>query len=93
MEILRRKVNWIGHILKINCLLRDVIEGQMAEAKGVGKRKTQLLDDLRYRRCCELKMEQFGNHSFSHDHKEEIKVIFHKFMHLLTCSILNNNFP
>ena len=28
-NILRRKVNWIGHILRRNCLLHDVIEGQM----------------------------------------------------------------
>ena len=30
-NILHRKVNWIGHILKRNCLLHDVIEGQMTE--------------------------------------------------------------
>jgi hypothetical protein len=26
-NILRRKVNWIGHILRRNCLLHDAIEG------------------------------------------------------------------
>ena len=26
-NILRRKGNWIGHILKRNCLLHDAIEG------------------------------------------------------------------
>ena len=26
-NILRRKANWIGHILRRNCLLHDVIEG------------------------------------------------------------------
>ena len=46
---LRRKANWIGHILRRNCLLHDAIEWQMAEVKGV-ERKTQLLDDLRNRR-------------------------------------------
>ena len=25
----RRKVNWIGHILRSNCLLEQVIEGQI----------------------------------------------------------------
>ena len=39
-SILRRKANWIG----------DAIEGQMTEVKGVGRRRTQLLDDLRNRR-------------------------------------------
>ena len=46
-NILCRKANWIGHILRRNCLLRDVIEGQMTEVKGVGRRRTQLIDGLR----------------------------------------------
>ena len=49
-NILRRKANWIGHILRRNCLLHDAIEGQMTEVKGVGRRRTQLLDDLINRR-------------------------------------------
>ena len=36
--------NCIGHILRRNCLLHDAIEGQMMEVKGVGRRRTQLLD-------------------------------------------------
>jgi len=32
---LRRKANWIGHILKINCLLHNSIEGQMTGMNGV----------------------------------------------------------
>jgi hypothetical protein len=49
-NILRRKANLIGHILTRNCLLHDVIEGQMTEVKGVGRKRTQLLDDLRKRK-------------------------------------------
>ena len=41
-NILRRKANWISHILRRNC--HDAIEGQMAEVGGIGRR-TQLLDD------------------------------------------------
>ena len=37
--ILLRKVNWIGHILRRNCLLHDTIEGQITEVKGVGRRR------------------------------------------------------
>ena len=49
-NILRRKANWICHIQRRNCLLHDAIEGQMAEVKGIGRRRrTQLLDDLRNR--------------------------------------------
>jgi hypothetical protein len=49
-NILRRKAKWIGDILRRNCLLHDAIEGEMTELKGVGRRRTQLLDDLRNRR-------------------------------------------
>ena len=57
-NILRRKVNWIGHILRRNCLLHDTTEGQITEVKGVGRRRTQFLDDLRRRRrYWELKEE------------------------------------
>ena len=48
-NILCIKANWIGHILRRNCLLHDSIEGHMTEVKGVGRR-TQLLDDLRNRK-------------------------------------------
>ena len=57
-NILRRKANWVGHIARRNYLLHDAIEGQMTEVKGVGRRRTQLLDDLRNRRrYWELKEE------------------------------------
>ena len=47
-NILCRKVNWIGHILRRNCLLHDAIEGNMTEVKRI--RRTHLLDDLGTRR-------------------------------------------
>ena len=57
-NILRRKANWIGRILRRNCLLHDAIEGQMTEVKGAGRIRTQFLDDLRNRRrYWELKEE------------------------------------
>ena len=57
-NVLRRKANWIGHFLRRNCLLDDTIEGQLQVVKGVGRRRTQLLDDLRNRRrYWELKEE------------------------------------
>ena len=48
-NILHREANWIGHILRINCLRHDFIEGQITEVKGVGRRTAQLLDDLKNR--------------------------------------------
>ena len=47
-NILRRKVNWIGHIRRRSCPFHDAIAGQVTEVNGVG-RETQLLDDLRNR--------------------------------------------
>jgi hypothetical protein len=48
--IKRRKANWIGHILRRNCLLEHVIEGKLEgriEMTGRrGRRHKQLLDDL-----------------------------------------------
>jgi hypothetical protein len=50
----RRKANWVGHILRRNCLLKRVIEGKiegMIKVKGrQGKRRKQLLDDLKEKR-------------------------------------------
>ena len=73
-NIVRRKANWIGHILRRNYLLHDAIEGQMTEVKGVGRRRTQLLDDLRNRRRywdlkSKLKIEKDGDDSLSIEHK------------------------
>jgi hypothetical protein len=57
-NILRRKANCIGHILRRNCFLHDAIEGRMTGVKAVGRRRTKVLDDLRNRRrYWELKEE------------------------------------
>jgi hypothetical protein len=49
--IKRRKANWIGHILRRNCLLKHVIGGKLegkTEMTGRrGRRRKQLLDDLK----------------------------------------------
>jgi hypothetical protein len=46
----KRKTKWIGHILRRNCLLKQVIEGKIEgriEVTGRrGKRSRELLDDL-----------------------------------------------
>ena len=53
-EIRKRKANWIGHILRRNCLLKQVIEGKIREEMEVtrrrGRRRKKLLDDLKGRR-------------------------------------------
>ena len=59
-EIRKRKANWIGHILRRNCLLQQVIEGkikgQIEVIRRRGRRRKKLLDDLKDRRgYCQLK--------------------------------------
>ena len=61
-EIRKRKVNWAGHILRRNCLLKQVIEGKMKGEMEVtrrrGRRCKNLLDELKESRgYCHLKEE------------------------------------
>ena len=52
-EIRKRKANWFGHILRRNCLLKQVIEGKIKGEMDVtrrrGRRRKTLLDDLKDR--------------------------------------------
>ena len=52
-EIRKRKANWIGHILRKNCVLQRVIEGKIKGGIEVtgrrGRRRRKLLDDLKER--------------------------------------------
>jgi hypothetical protein len=53
-EISKRKANWIGHILRRNCLLQRGIEGKIKGGIEVtgrrGRRHRKILDDLKDRR-------------------------------------------
>jgi hypothetical protein len=53
-EITKRKANWIGHILRRNCLIRQDIEEKIKggiEVTGRQRRRRRmLLDDLKERR-------------------------------------------
>jgi hypothetical protein len=53
-EIRKRKANWIGYILRRNCLLQRVVEGKIKGGIDVtgrqGRRRRKLLDDLKERR-------------------------------------------
>jgi len=64
-EISKRKANWIGHILRRNCLLQRVIEGKIKGGIEVtgrrGRRRRKLRDDLKgRRRYSHLKEEALG---------------------------------
>jgi hypothetical protein len=49
--IKRRKANWIGHILRRNCLLKHVTKGKIEERIKVtgrrGRRRKRLVDVLK----------------------------------------------
>ena len=53
-EIRKQKANWIGHILRRNCLLQQVTEGKIQGGIEVtgrqGRKRRKLLDDLKERR-------------------------------------------
>jgi hypothetical protein len=53
-EMHKQKANWIGHILRRNCLLQSVIKGKIKGGIEVtgrrGRRRRKLLDDLNERR-------------------------------------------
>jgi len=53
-EIRKRKANWIGHILRRNCLLQRVIgekiQGGIEVTRRQGRRRRKLLYDLKERR-------------------------------------------
>jgi hypothetical protein len=58
----RRKADWIGHILRRNCLLKQAIEGNIEGriyvTGGRGRRCKQLLDDGKEKiGYCKLKEE------------------------------------
>ena len=70
-EIRKRKANWIGHILRRNCLLKQFIEGKimgkMEVARRRGRRRKKLLDDLKDRRgCSHLKEEALDRTVWRH---------------------------
>ena len=53
-EIRKRNANWICHILRRKCLLKQVIEGkikgEMEVTRRRGRRRRKLVDDLKDRR-------------------------------------------
>jgi hypothetical protein len=57
-EVKRRNANWIGVILRRNCLLKDVVEGKIEVMRRRGRMRKQLLYGLKETGgCCKLKEE------------------------------------
>ena len=64
-EIRKRKADWIGHILRRNCLQNHVIEGKIKGEIEVtrrhGRRRKKLLDDRKDRRGYSFEGGSFGS--------------------------------
>ena len=64
-EIRKRNANLIGHILRRNCLLKQVIEGKINGEMEVtirrGRKRRELLDDLKDRRGYSYSKEEALN--------------------------------
>ena len=47
LELIRkRKLNWLGHWVRRNCLLKDALEGMVNGKKVRGRRKYQMIDNI-----------------------------------------------
>jgi len=43
----RRKSNWTGHVVRRNWLLKHIIDGMIERAGRLGRRRKQLMNDLK----------------------------------------------
>ena len=53
--IFKRKRTWIGHVLRGNTYLRNIIEGRMEGQRPRGRPRTGMLDDLKRNTYGEMK--------------------------------------
>ena len=52
--IVRRKKNWIGHIMRGDELMKEVMERKMVGKKGPGRKRIGMMDNL-------LEKERYGD--------------------------------
>ena len=55
--IRQSKANWIGRILRTNCLLKHVLEGKLKGKRRRGKKHHKLLADLKETRLMVAELE------------------------------------
>ena len=51
---IRRKKNWIGHIMRGDGLMKEVMEGKMEGKRGPGRKRIGMIDDL-------IEKERYGD--------------------------------
>jgi len=52
--IIRRRKNWIGHIMRGDGLMKEVMEGKMEGKRGPGRKRIGMIDDL-------IEKERYGD--------------------------------
>ena len=45
LELIRKR-NWLGHLLRRNCLLKDTLERMVNGKKDRGRRRYQMVDNI-----------------------------------------------
>ena len=46
LELIKRKINWLGHWLGRNCLLKNALEGMVNRKKFQGRRRYQMMGNI-----------------------------------------------
>jgi hypothetical protein len=68
INAVQRKANWIGHILRRNCLLKQVIKGKIKGEMEVTRRRKKLLDNHKDRRGYSHLKEEALDHTMWRTH-------------------------
>jgi hypothetical protein len=46
-DIIKRKRNWLGHVLRHDCLLKDMLEGSVEGKNKRGRKRTKMVDSIK----------------------------------------------
>jgi len=65
--IVRRKKNWIGHIMRGDGLMKEVMEGKMVGKRGPGRKRVGMIDDL-------LEKERYGDLKRRAENRQEWRI-------------------
>ena len=65
--IVRRKKNWIGHIMRGDGLMKEVLEGKMEGKRGRGRKRIGMIDDL-------LEKKRYGDLKRRGENRQEWRI-------------------
>ena len=67
MTIVRRKKNWIGHIMRGDGLMKEVMEGKMVGKREPDRKRIGMIDDL-------LEKERYGDLKRRAENRQEWRI-------------------